>query len=164
MATRATFVPRTSYRVRERPSRSPFSGMSSTINGASPNASARMPHERPERRRKMVDTESPQHRYNHSLKGKIRSLRHERTPKRAVGHRKASAIWNMTHPDQRKAHHLVERLVRLGELIPLPCELCGDVRSEAHHPFGYQGLMARAVWWLCRWHHGHMHRQMKVAQ
>lgn len=52
----------------------------------------------------------------------------------------------------------LRRAVRAGRVAQLPCEICGDPTSQAHHPFGYVDNLALAVWWLCRYHHDRMHR------
>lgn len=50
---------------------------------------------------------------------------------------------------------LVVRLVRANKIIKLPCSVCGDVRSMAHHPDYSKPL---DVMWLCHKHHSEVHR------
>lgn len=48
------------------------------------------------------------------------------------------------------AQSIVNHAKRDGKLIPLPCEVCGNVKSEAHHRDYSKPL---EVQWLCRKHH-----------
>lgn len=55
------------------------------------------------------------------------------------------------------ANRKVQRAVKSGKLVRLPCEICGDLITEAHHddynkPF--------AVRWLCKRHHNQADRGM----
>lgn len=54
----------------------------------------------------------------------------------------------------------LRRAVMRGRVQRLACEIwsCRSEQSEAHHPFGYVGALALAVWWLCRPHHAALHR------
>lgn len=45
-----------------------------------------------------------------------------------------------------------------GELIKLPCEICGNIKVEAHHDDYYRPLDVR---WLCRKHHREHHLKQK---
>lgn len=53
-------------------------------------------------------------------------------------------------------HRKVMYAVQQGQLIKEPCEVCGDVNSEAHHDDYDKPLEVR---WLCRKHHNELHRQ-----
>lgn len=62
--------------------------------------------------------------------------------------------WRLTHPEKYLAHLYVEAAKRTGFLTPLPCEICGCEKAEAHHPdYTRPGL----VQWLCRGHHNQLH-------
>ena len=52
------------------------------------------------------------------------------------------------------AHCLVQMAVKQGKLIKLPCEICGNPKSEAHHADYSKPL---DVVWVCRKHHRDMH-------
>lgn len=54
------------------------------------------------------------------------------------------------HPDHYSARVAVGNAVRDGKLTRLPCESCGDQRSEAHHHDYSKPLDVR---WLCLKHH-----------
>jgi hypothetical protein len=56
-----------------------------------------------------------------------------------------------------RANLAVFHAVRRGDLVRQPCEVCGNPKSEAHHPDYARPL---DVMWLCRshhiqWHHKH---------
>jgi hypothetical protein len=55
----------------------------------------------------------------------------------------------------------VARAIRKGELVRLPCEVCGDLKSEAHHDDYADALKVR---WLCRKHHKEHHRKARLVQ
>ena len=49
--------------------------------------------------------------------------------------------------------------VRYGKVIRQPCEICGNLKVEAHHPDYSQPLK---VQWLCIPHHQEIHRKVAV--
>lgn len=62
------------------------------------------------------------------------------------------------HPERYAARVLVGNYVRDGKLRKLPCEMCGNAKSEAHHEDYSKPLQVR---WLCRKHHAELHRKHK---
>ena len=56
---------------------------------------------------------------------------------------------------RNKIHHAL----KMGRLVKLPC-LCGELTVEAHHYQGYDLEHALDVVWLCKKHHGAIHRAM----
>jgi hypothetical protein len=49
------------------------------------------------------------------------------------------------------------KLIEAGELVPQPCEQCGGLDVQAHHP-SYEGASAaHTVRWLCPLHHAQEH-------
>jgi hypothetical protein len=67
------------------------------------------------------------------------------------------------YPEKAKAVNALNHAVSTEKIIRKPCEVCGDLKSEAHHndyskPF--------EVIWLCRKHHIEVHKeaaQCKIA-
>ena len=55
-----------------------------------------------------------------------------------------------------KARTKVGNAVRDKILKKLPCEICGDIKSQAHHPDYRRPLFVR---WLCFKHHREIHGQ-----
>lgn len=52
----------------------------------------------------------------------------------------------------------VAEAIKKGRLIRLPCEVCGAVNVQAHHPDYRKPLKVR---WLCRKHHGQEHVHLR---
>lgn len=46
--------------------------------------------------------------------------------------------------------------IKSGKLKRLPCEICGEIDAEAHHPDYDKPLDVK---WLCRKHHMELHRE-----
>ena len=55
---------------------------------------------------------------------------------------------------QQAAQKQVLRAVRSGRLVRLPCEVCGDPKTDAHHDDYDKPIDVR---WLCRPHHKWQH-------
>lgn len=53
------------------------------------------------------------------------------------------------------ARRAVKYALRSGDLIRLACEMCGAEPAQAHHDDYAKPLEVR---WLCRVHHGEVHR------
>jgi hypothetical protein len=88
----------------------------------------------------------------------VRAYDRERakTPKRKAHIRAAALKFRKDNPEKYKAHTAVNNAVRDGRLIKQPCEVCGDMKSHAHHndyakPF--------EVIWLCALHHQREHHK-----
>ena len=57
-------------------------------------------------------------------------------------------------PEKKRAHAAVARAVAAGRLKALPCEVCGELPTEAHHDDYDKPLEVR---WLCHIHHKAVH-------
>jgi len=62
---------------------------------------------------------------------------------------------------KKRAHWAVKRAKRKGSLAPMPCEVCGSMRAEAHHDDYSKPL---DVIWLCRLHHQTHHARLRREQ
>lgn len=62
--------------------------------------------------------------------------------------------WRKRNPKKVWAHVATKSAIRRGLLIPAPCEVCGEAKTEAHHPDYDRPLL---VQWLCRKHHRAVH-------
>lgn len=69
-----------------------------------------------------------------------------------------SKKWQQNHPTKRKAHNLASSAIKCGRLIKRPCEICGNLKVEAHHDDYEKPLSVR---WLCKTHHAEHHVQMR---
>lgn len=58
--------------------------------------------------------------------------------------------WRERNPQKRKAQMLVFSAVRNGTLRRGKCEVCGAIKTEAHH---YDYSLFLVVEWLCKKHH-----------
>ena len=67
---------------------------------------------------------------------------------------KSREAWRTKNPIARLAHKAVERAIERGELMPMPCEVCGSLRVHAHHDDYTSPLSVR---WLCPIHHAQHH-------
>ena len=56
---------------------------------------------------------------------------------------------------RKKVRMITRYAVRSGKLHEYPCEVCGNVKVEAHHDDYYKPLDVR---WLCRKHHQEHHK------
>lgn len=65
------------------------------------------------------------------------------------------------NPQKRAAHIMVGNAVRDGKLIRLPCEKCGDLKTDAHHDDHSKPLV---VIWLCRACHMAHHKASRRQQ
>lgn len=84
-----------------------------------------------------------------------------REKQRAAGRKivtgKGSKEWwhNYTHTPEFRAKSAARaafrRAVASGRVEKQPCEVCGNIKSEGHHPDYSQRLK---VIWLCKRHHG----------
>lgn len=72
--------------------------------------------------------------------------------------RKRSALYKARYPLRYEAHNAVGNALRDGRLVKQRCEVCGSLRTQAHHPDYRKPL---DVMWLCRKHHveWHLHNE-----
>ena len=75
-------------------------------------------------------------------------------------HRRSEARYRKRNPLKIKAHNDVTHAIERGELVRLPCEKCGNSRSEAHHE---NYLKPLDVIWLCRVCHVEVHKEKEDA-
>lgn len=59
------------------------------------------------------------------------------------------------NPEIFKARDAVKHAIRDGKMIRGSCSVCGNKKTEAHHPDYSKPL---EVVWLCKKHHGELHR------
>ncbi len=58
-------------------------------------------------------------------------------------------------PEKHRARQLLHYAIKKGDIIRLPCEVCGNVRSQGHHE---DYTKPYDVNWLCALHHTEKHR------
>ena len=65
------------------------------------------------------------------------------------------------NPEKYKARTIVRGAIRNGSLVRKNCSVCGDKKSQAHHPNYNEPLN---VVWLCSACHGKEHRKYDVEK
>jgi hypothetical protein len=74
---------------------------------------------------------------------------------------KRRLLYRNKWPEKIRARNAVLYAVRSGQLAKLPCQVCGDSKSQAHHPDYSKPL---DVIWVCPIHHAEIHhRSDKMA-
>lgn len=98
-------------------------------------------------------------RYESSEKGKAqlqrRRERYFSTDKGKAVRREAGKRLRSTTEGKRKrcARSCVYQAIRDNNLIKQPCLICGNIKSEAHHAWGYAKEHTFHVIFLCKKHH-----------
>lgn len=64
-------------------------------------------------------------------------------------------------PEKYKAKQMISNLKRSGKVIQKACEICGNTKTEAHHPDYSKPL---EVIWLCDFHHKEEHKRLKEVK
>lgn len=59
--------------------------------------------------------------------------------------------------DKYVAQYMLTSAIKSGKIIPQPCEVCGEKKSEGHHHKGYTEAHWLDVQWLCKTHHKEIH-------
>ena len=62
------------------------------------------------------------------------------------------------NPERKKCYYAYEHALRSGKLVRLPCEVCGNKKSEGHHESYSKPLDVK---WLCRKHHYEEHKKLR---
>lgn len=84
---------------------------------------------------------------------KAQSNAYRQTPAGKRAQRKGVKIYRGKHPERVFAHKEVRNALRNGTLTKQPCQFCGRIKVEAHHPDYSKPL---EVIWACREHHKEM--------
>lgn len=64
------------------------------------------------------------------------------------------------HPERIRARAMAQYAVKTGKLVKLPCEICGNKKTEAHHE-DYNNPLD--VHWMCRKHHLARHKEISAS-
>jgi hypothetical protein len=76
-------------------------------------------------------------------------------------HQKALRKQIERFPEKYKARNTLRNAVRDGKVVKLPCEVCGDPKSEGHHEDYSKPLDVK---WLCNKHHQIAHKEKKARE
>ncbi len=101
-------------------------------------------------KRKCLNRKRSRERYEQYKWAKIEWVKQNR-----IKIRKYKTDWGKRNKIKVNAALKARRAVQKGRIIKLPCEVCGDVRSQGHHDDYSKPLEVR---WLCQKHHKELHR------
>lgn len=65
--------------------------------------------------------------------------------------------YEKNYPEKALAHRLLQYAIKHNKIKKLPCERCGNPKSQGHHSDYYKPL---EVTWLCPLCHSEEHRKM----
>lgn len=71
-----------------------------------------------------------------------------------------SKEYRLKYPERVRAHQRVTDAIRRGKIIRLPCNICGELKSEGHHEDYSKPL---DVIWLCRIHHREADKKLGIG-
>ena len=71
--------------------------------------------------------------------------------------RRSSKRSRQRYPEKAKARDAVNHEIKMGRMVRLPCEVCGNPKTDAHHDDYSKPLEVR---WLCREHHREVHAKL----
>lgn len=77
-------------------------------------------------------------------------IRRSKQPERRLKRMEYQRKRRLKYPEKNKARNLISNGLRSGKISKLPCEVCGELKSQAHH-LDYS--KPYDVIWLCRKHH-----------
>ena len=80
----------------------------------------------------------------------------EKSPHRKVKKLEYQRNSREKDPEKSRTRVRTSKAIRRGDLTRLPCEKCGDPKSEAHH-LDYSDHLK--IQWLCFRHHRELHGQ-----
>lgn len=79
-------------------------------------------------------------------------------PERKEQYRRYQRNLRLERPGRYRCAYAVSNAIRDGRLMRGPCEVCGNVKAQAHHDDYRRPLVVR---WLCRKHHLEHHGKVK---
>ena len=96
------------------------------------------------------------HRRDHDSVREYDRARYQNDPTRKRRTAERAKKWNEKHPDRYKAHYAVSNAIRDKRMQRMPCEVCGNPKSHAHHEDYSKPLDVK---WLCAVHHQRHHHR-----
>jgi hypothetical protein len=96
--------------------------------------------------------------YNRSQKGKEAQQKFKKSDKGKKAAARQMDRWRERNPLQAKVYKEVGMAVKHGILNRMPCQICGNEKSEGHHEDYSKAL---EVIWYCRKHHKERHDQLR---
>ena len=97
----------------------------------------------------------------YSTENGIATQRNSRLKQVASGYKKAnSSAYRKRKVNECSARQAVSNAIRDKRLFKKPCEICGEIKVEAHHTDYSKHL---EVTWLCKKHHTLLHRDLRKS-
>lgn len=81
-----------------------------------------------------------------------------KTPRGKEARKKEFENSRRFHPGKYRARYTLTNAVRDGKIVKTACKVCGNEKSEGHHPDYRKPL---DVIWLCKNHHDAVHQERK---
>lgn len=88
--------------------------------------------------------------YASTEQGKAVARAWYKTPKGKAKLKRHTKKFRRLNPEKGKAHSKASYALKTGKLIKKPCRICGEKKSEMHHPNYGEPFN---IDWLCREHH-----------
>ena len=86
----------------------------------------------------------------HTEYGRMVEKKWLKTPKGKAKKKRHLYRFRKLNPDKERAHNLAKHALDNGKIKRQPCEICGDINTQKHHPDYSRPLYVR---WLCFKHH-----------
>lgn len=103
------------------------------------------------------DKDNKTRRAYYARKGRFAQAAYLQTEPARAMHRKHAEAYKNMNPEKKLAHAKVRWAIKSGNLERLPCEVCGNPRSQGHHDDYSKPI---EVVWLCQRHHIERHKQL----
>jgi len=94
--------------------------------------------------------------YDKTEKAKEAKANYKQTENGRKASLRATEKYNAKNPLKRKAQGMISSHIQSGKIIPRPCGVCGEVKTDAHHSDYSKPL---EVMWLCRKDHKKWHQE-----
>ena len=96
------------------------------------------------------------HKESYMEKARKYQIKHSKEHKRNGKNLIYVAKWVKKNPEKQKAHKIIARVIKAGRIKKQPCQVCGNIKVDGHHPDYSKPL---EVMWLCHSHHMELHRK-----
>jgi hypothetical protein len=94
-------------------------------------------------------------------KSRVRQIRAEWRRRNPDAVRQETIQTRTKNPEGYRARYITNYAKRAGRIEQKPCQVCGEVNSQAHHPDYSKPL---DVIWLCPEHHAQAHRDLRLME
>jgi hypothetical protein len=99
-------------------------------------------------------------RYRNGENGRAADVRYRKSENGRAVSARALQLFKARHPERIRAKDAVNNALKRGKLVRKPCEVCGNPRTDGHHPDYSKPL---EVQWLCQCHHIELHINQRIG-